>query len=104
MEAQDQIAQMLYRRGTANATVLEALDTADERLSDDERREDLYLSILGRYVQALGGRLEVPRGLRGRGDRPGVTPRPGPLKTWRGAPECRRDRYLPAAGTETAGA
>lgn len=35
------------------------LDPAEERLSDDERREDLYLSSLGHYVSELGGRLEV---------------------------------------------
>jgi hypothetical protein len=28
-------------------------------MSDDERREDLYLSALKYYVEALGGRLEV---------------------------------------------
>jgi hypothetical protein len=37
----------------------EALDTVDEKLSADERREDLYLSALKYYVEALGGRLEV---------------------------------------------
>ena len=36
-----------------------ALDTADERLSEAELRGDLYLSALGHYVEALGGRLEV---------------------------------------------
>jgi len=59
MEAQDRIAHALYRRGVANATVLEALDAADERLTEDEQRDDLYLSILAHYVAALGGRLEV---------------------------------------------
>ncbi|HEX4010467.1 MAG TPA: hypothetical protein VHX62_10685 [Solirubrobacteraceae bacterium] len=59
MEAQDRIAQVLYRWGITNAAILDALDTADERLSGDERRQDLYLSMLTHYVEALGGRLEV---------------------------------------------
>jgi hypothetical protein len=59
MEAQERIAHALYRRGVSNDIVQEALDTADERLSDVERREDLYLAALAHYVDALGGRLEV---------------------------------------------
>lgn len=59
MDAQERIAHARYRRGVPHATVLAALDAVDERLSEDERREDLYLSALERYVQALGGRLEV---------------------------------------------
>jgi hypothetical protein len=59
MEAQDQVAQVLYRRGVTDRQVQAALDAADERLSEDERREDLYLSALTHYVEALGGRVEV---------------------------------------------
>lgn len=59
MEAQEQIAQRLYRQGVGHETVLEALDAVDEQLSEAERREDLYLAALARYVVALGGRLEV---------------------------------------------
>jgi hypothetical protein len=59
MEAQDQVAQALYRRGVTDRQVQAALDAADERLSEDERREDLYLSALTHYVEALGGRVEV---------------------------------------------
>lgn len=59
MEAQERIAHARYKRGVTNDAVLAALDTADERLSGDERREDLYLSALAHYVEALGGRLEV---------------------------------------------
>jgi molybdopterin converting factor small subunit len=59
MEAQERIAQARYRRGVANAAVQEALDQVDERLSDTDRREDLYLAALEHYVEALGGRLEV---------------------------------------------
>jgi hypothetical protein len=59
MEAQERIAHQRYARGVSNEAVLAALDTADERLSENERREDLYLSALAHYVHALGGRLEV---------------------------------------------
>jgi hypothetical protein len=59
MEAQELIAHALYQRGVSHDTGLAALDAVDERLSDDERREDLYLSALASYVEALGGRLEV---------------------------------------------
>lgn len=59
MEAQERIAQALYRRSVSDEEVQAALDAVDERLSEDERREDLYLSALTRYVEALGGQLEV---------------------------------------------
>lgn len=59
MEAEERIAHALYERGVDHATVEAALDAIDERMSEDERREDLYLSALGHYVEALGGRLEV---------------------------------------------
>lgn len=59
MEAQEQIAHSLYRRGTSHEEILDALDAVDERLSEDERREDLYLSALDHYLNALGGRLDV---------------------------------------------
>ncbi|MBV9817219.1 MAG: hypothetical protein JOZ07_02570 [Solirubrobacterales bacterium] len=59
MEAEQRIARARAGRGVSNETVLAALDRAEERLSEDDRREDLYLSLLGGYVAALGGRLEV---------------------------------------------
>lgn len=59
MDAQERIAQALYERGVEHAIVLAALDTADETLSESERREDLYLAALTHYVRALGGQLEV---------------------------------------------
>jgi hypothetical protein len=39
--------------------LLAALDSVDENLSEEQRREDLYLSALAHYVGAVGGRLEV---------------------------------------------
>ncbi len=59
MEAQERVARVQYQRGTAHELVRAALDAADERLSELEQREDLYLSALGHYVEALGGRLEL---------------------------------------------
>ena len=59
MEAQERIAHLLYKCGVRDETVQAALDRADETLTEDERREDLYLAALSHYVAALGGRLEV---------------------------------------------
>jgi pyruvate/2-oxoglutarate dehydrogenase complex dihydrolipoamide acyltransferase (E2) component len=59
MDAQEEIAHALYKRGVSHDAVLAALDSVDENLSEDERREDLYLSALAYFVEELGGRLEV---------------------------------------------
>jgi hypothetical protein len=59
MEAEELIAHDRYRRGVGDEVVRAALDAVDERMSEPERREDLYLSALKHYVEALGGRLEV---------------------------------------------
>jgi len=59
MEAQERIAHTLYKRDVSHDDVLAALDAVDEELSEAQRREDLYLSALEHYVEALGGRLEV---------------------------------------------
>ncbi|MGI8414509.1 MAG: hypothetical protein ACR2LV_12055 [Solirubrobacteraceae bacterium] len=59
MEAQERIAQARYKRGVTHEDVLAALDAVDERLSEDERRSDLYLAALTYYVERLGGELEV---------------------------------------------
>ncbi len=59
MEAEDRIAHVLYARGVSHEVVTAALEAVDERLLEDQRREDLYLSALARYVEALGGRLSL---------------------------------------------
>lgn len=59
MAAQERIAHARYRAGVDHKVVDDALDAVDERMSAEERREDLYLSALKYYVEALGGRLEV---------------------------------------------
>jgi hypothetical protein len=59
MDAQERIAQARHKRGVDHAVIRAALDQADEELSEDDRREDLYLASLAHYVRALGGQLEV---------------------------------------------
>ena len=59
LEAREQVARARYVRGAADDIVQAALDAADARLTEDEQREDLYLSALGHFIGALGGRLEV---------------------------------------------
>jgi len=59
MAAQEQIAQARYSRGVPHELVLRAMEAAEARPSDDDRREDLYLSSLSSYVEALGGKLEI---------------------------------------------
>lgn len=59
LDGQEQIARARYERGVGHHVIQTALDHCDELLSADERREDLYVSALAHYVQALGGRLEV---------------------------------------------
>jgi hypothetical protein len=59
MDAQERITRSAYARGISDERVQRALDTVGERLTDAQRRDDLYLAALGEYVAALGGRLEV---------------------------------------------
>ncbi len=59
MEAEQRIASALYAQGVTDEVVQAALDAADERLTDDERQEDLVLSSLRHLVSALDGELEL---------------------------------------------
>jgi hypothetical protein len=59
MEAQELIAHARYARGVSDEAVLVAMDAAETQPSEDERRENLYLSALSAYVEALGGELEI---------------------------------------------
>ena len=59
MDAQERIAHALYTHDIPHRAVLAALDAVDEQMSEAQRRDDLYLSALELYVEALGGRLEV---------------------------------------------
>ncbi len=59
MEAQEQIAHVLYRRGVSHDDALVALDAVERRSPTSNGREDLHLSGRAHYVAALGGRIEV---------------------------------------------
>jgi hypothetical protein len=59
MAAQEQIAKARYAHGVADELVVGAMDAAQTALSESDRREDLYLSSLSAYVNALGGHLEI---------------------------------------------
>jgi hypothetical protein len=60
MEAQERIAQARSRRGESRARIEDALAVSEAEIEKEgEDEEDLYLSALARYVEALGGRLEV---------------------------------------------
>jgi hypothetical protein len=58
MDAQERIARVLAARGVSDAEIEAAL-AASEAADEDGQGSDPYLSMLGRYVAALGGRLEL---------------------------------------------
>lgn len=47
------------RRGLSQSAVAAELDTSQPNISQIEGKDDIHLSTLDRYVQALGGRLEI---------------------------------------------
>ena len=53
------LAELRARRGGIQEQVALALGVSQEDVARLERQDDLYLSALGEYVAALGGRLEV---------------------------------------------
>lgn len=53
------LADLRERRGFTQADIARALQVTQGNVSQVEHKEDLYLSTLVRYVQALGGRLEL---------------------------------------------
>jgi hypothetical protein len=59
MDAEELIAQARSRRGENPARIDEALDVSEPTSSEVSVGDDLYLGSLGRYVAALGGRIEV---------------------------------------------
>jgi len=59
MDAVLALAEMRERRGVTQATLADALGVTQQRLSQMERQQDLFLSTLACYVAALGGKLEV---------------------------------------------
>jgi DNA-binding XRE family transcriptional regulator len=53
------LAALREERGLTQADVAHALHVTQANVSQVEHKEDLYLSTLSKYVQALGGRLEL---------------------------------------------
>jgi transcriptional regulator with XRE-family HTH domain len=59
MEAEIRLADVRQRRGVSQATIAAALQVSQPNISRIEQERDVYLSTLTRYVEALGGHLEV---------------------------------------------
>jgi hypothetical protein len=57
MEAEDRIAAARMHRGVHIETIEQALDFAESPDPERESDRELYLGILRRYVEALGGEL-----------------------------------------------
>ena len=53
------LGELRERRSLSQTDIAEVLGTSQARVSQIERQEDLYLSTLKRYVEALGGELEI---------------------------------------------
>jgi Helix-turn-helix domain len=54
----DEVEGILLRE-LSQATLAEALDTDQGNISKLEQRTDMYISTLRRYVEAMGGTLEI---------------------------------------------
>jgi|SRR5205807_5562882 len=57
--AGEALAQLRERRGASQAEVASELDVTQPNVSRIEHEEDVYLSTLRGYVEALGGKLEL---------------------------------------------
>lgn len=57
--AANQLARLRESLGLTQEALAERLDISQARVSDVERAENVELSTLQRYVEALGGHLEV---------------------------------------------
>jgi predicted transcriptional regulator len=53
------LAELRHELHLAQEELARALDVSQSNVSRIERAEDLYLSTLRGYVEALGGRLEI---------------------------------------------
>ena len=53
------LAKLREARNMTQVQVAEALGSSQANVSKLERRDDVYLSTLSDYVEALGGRLEL---------------------------------------------
>ena len=54
-----ELADLRKERGITQADIATRLGKSQGNVSDFERRDDVYLSSLREYVEALGGRLEI---------------------------------------------
>jgi DNA-binding transcriptional regulator YiaG len=52
--------------GLTQAQLADAMEMTQGQVSDTERRADLLLSTLSRYVHALGGKLEIVANIKGK--------------------------------------
>ncbi len=59
MDAITTLHQAREQRGVTQTELARALDVSQANVSRTERKEDLFLSTIRRYVEALGGGLEV---------------------------------------------
>lgn len=59
MSLQIALTQLREQRGLSQAAVAEDLGTSRPNVSRIEGEDDLRVSTLERYVEALGGRLEI---------------------------------------------
>lgn len=59
MEAELKLAELRQKRGVSQTAVAEALAVTQPNVWRIEQEDDVYLSTLARYVEALGGRIEV---------------------------------------------
>ena len=57
--AGEALAQVREQRGASQQKVASALNVTQANVSRIEHEEDVYLSTLRGYVEALGGKLEV---------------------------------------------
>jgi transcriptional regulator with XRE-family HTH domain len=53
------LAELRERRGVSQTAVAAALETSRPNVARIEKELDIRLSTLERYVEALGGRLEI---------------------------------------------
>ncbi|BDP42261.1 transcriptional regulator [Deinococcus aetherius] len=59
MLVQLQLAELRQARSKTQVEVAQAMDTQQAAVSKLERREDMYLSTLREYIEALGGELKL---------------------------------------------
>jgi predicted transcriptional regulator len=59
MQLEIALASLREARGLSQAAVAESMDTSRPNVARIEKELDVRLSTLERYVEALGGRLEI---------------------------------------------